>query len=474
MRQDAIYARQSVERADSLSIDGQLIRCRFEAAADAREYIDRGFSGKNTNRPAFQRMMDAVRAGEISRVIVYRLDRVSRSILDFARMMEVFEAQRVEFLSATEHFDTAQPMGRAMLNICIVFAQLERETIQARVLDTYTDRSRRGFYMGGRVPYGFSLGELVLEGVHTACYMPVEEEAEVLRYMFEAYAREKVTLGDTARLLADAGYRGREGRIWTAPRLSELLKNPIYCRSDEQIYRFFRAQGAEIVNPETDFIGRNGCYLFRGESANKRTNLRGTRLVLAPHEGMIESNIWLACRSKLLANRRAAAPVQGKSSWLCGKVRCAHCGRALTVARSKSAAGRYFVCPGKVNGCMGLPTIYADALEQAIEEPLLGRAAGLLAEETVELGAQNAQERLLEQMLDSIAERALEASGALLRALERRAEQTEAQLSALRAQERALRSRWEKLSTEEKQQIFGSMIEVAHVEAQTITLVWRF
>ena len=134
MRQDAIYARQSVERADSLSIDGQLIRCRFEAAADAREYIDRGFSGKNTNRPAFQRMMNAVRAGEIGRVIVYRLDRVSRSILDFARMMEVFEAQRVEFLSATEHFDTAQPMGRAMLNICIVFAQLERETIQARVL----------------------------------------------------------------------------------------------------------------------------------------------------------------------------------------------------------------------------------------------------------------------------------------------------------------------------------------------------
>ena len=123
---------------------------------------------------------------------------------------------------------------------------------------------------------------------------------------------------------------------------------------------------------------------------------------------------------------------------------------------------------------MGLPTIYADALEQAIEELLLGRAAGLLAEETVELGAQNAQERLLEQMLDSIAERALEASGALLRALERRAEQIEAQLSALRAQERALRSRWEKLSTEEKQQIFGSMIEVVHVEAQTITLVWRF
>ncbi|MBP3310605.1 MAG: recombinase family protein [Butyricicoccus sp.] len=480
MRQDAIYARQSVEREDSLSIEGQLARCRFEARDGAREYIDRGFSGKNTNRPAFQRMMADIRAGEIEKVIVYRLDRISRSILDFAQMMELFAEKQVEFLSSTEHFDTSAPMGRAMLNICIVFAQLERETIQARVLDTYADRSRRGFYMGGRVPYGFALGALTLDGVHTACYVPVEAEAAVLRRMFAAYAQGGTTLGDLARLLDGEGVRNRRGQAWSTPRLSELLKNPVYCRADERVYDFFRAQGAEIINPPADFIGRNGCYLFRGNSPNKRADLQGTRLVLAPHEGLVDSDIWLACRRRLLGNRRAAAPSQGTSSWLCGRARCAACGRALTVARSKSAAGRYFVCPGKGKGCAGLPTIYAAALEHAAEERLLERAAAILDGEPADPSALRAQETFLMQRLDTFAERSLEASDALLRALERRAAQTERQLAAVRAaQEEAARrmqplhSRWDVLTVGERGRIAAALMDAVQVEAQRVTIVWK-
>lgn len=90
-------------------------------------------------------MMNDIRAGKIKRVIVYKLDRISRSILDFANMMEVFQEYHVEFVSSTEKFDTSTPIGRAMLNICIVFAQLERETIQKRVTDAYYARNKRGF-----------------------------------------------------------------------------------------------------------------------------------------------------------------------------------------------------------------------------------------------------------------------------------------------------------------------------------------
>lgn len=478
MRQDAIYARQSVEREDSLSIEGQLARCRFEARDGAREYIDRGFSGKNTNRPAFRRMMDDIRAGEIGKVIVYRLDRISRSILDFAQMMELFAEKGVEFLSSTEHFDTSAPMGRAMLNICIVFAQLERETIQARVLDAYADRSRRGLYMGGRVPYGFALGARTLNGVHTACYVPVEPEAAVLRRMFAVYAQEGTTLGDLARLLDGEGIRSRSGQAWSTPRLSELLKNPIYCRADRQVYDFFRAQGAEVMNPAADFIGYNGCYLFRGDSPNKRADLRGTRLVLAPHEGLVDSGTWLACRRRLLAGRRVAAPSQGTSSWLCGRVRCAACGRALTVARSKSAAGRYFVCPGKGKGCAGLPTIYAAALERAVAGRLLERAAGMLG--NTDAGALRAQEAFLMQRLDTFAEKSLEASDALLRALEHSAAQTERQLAAVRAARadavrcmQPLRARWDALSTGEQGRIAAALTDSVQVEAQQLTIVWR-
>ena len=99
--------------------------------------------------------------------MVYKLDRISRSILDFANMMELFQQYNVEFVSSTEKFDTSIPMGRAMLNICIVFAQLERETIQKRVTDAYYSRSQRGFKMGGKAPYGFHTEPIKMDGINT-------------------------------------------------------------------------------------------------------------------------------------------------------------------------------------------------------------------------------------------------------------------------------------------------------------------
>ena len=161
---DALYARQSVEKVDSISIESQLEYCRHEARGNpCREYIDRGYSGKNTNRPAFEQLLADVRQGKVARVFAYKLDRISRSILDFANMMQLFQQHRVEFVSSTERFDTSTPIGRAMLHICIVFAQLERETIQKRVTDAYYSRCKKGLYMGGRVPYGFARQQTVLD-----------------------------------------------------------------------------------------------------------------------------------------------------------------------------------------------------------------------------------------------------------------------------------------------------------------------
>ena len=135
---DALYARQSVDKKDSISIESQIEFCKYETRGNPYEiYTDRGFSGKNINRPDFERMMTDVKSGKIRRVIVYKLDRISRSILDFSNMMEAFQQYHVEFVSSTEKFDTSTPIGRAMLNICIVFAQVERETIQTRVTDAY-------------------------------------------------------------------------------------------------------------------------------------------------------------------------------------------------------------------------------------------------------------------------------------------------------------------------------------------------
>lgn len=158
IREDCIYARQSVDRKDSISIESQIEFCKYELkGGNCRVFKDKGYSGKNTDRPEFQKLLGEIRKGKVRRVIVYKLDRISRSILDFATMMELFQEYDVEFVSSTEKFDTSTPMGRAMLNICIVFAQLERETIQKRVTDAYYSRCLKGFHMSGQAPYGYQL-----------------------------------------------------------------------------------------------------------------------------------------------------------------------------------------------------------------------------------------------------------------------------------------------------------------------------
>ena len=135
-RIDAVYARQSVDKKDSISIESQIEFCRHELRGGAaREYQDKGFSGKNTDRPQFQQLVRDIEAGLIARVVVYKLDRISRSILDFANMMQLFQKHNVEFVSGTEKFDTSTPMGRAMLNICIVFAQLEPCGTKAHIIN---------------------------------------------------------------------------------------------------------------------------------------------------------------------------------------------------------------------------------------------------------------------------------------------------------------------------------------------------
>ena len=220
-------------------------------------------------------MLTAIRKGEIKRVICYKLDRCSRSLLDFANMMEEFQQCSVEFVSCTEKFDTSTPMGRAMLSICIVFAQLERETIQQRVTDAYHSRSQKGFYMGGRLPYAFKLEPYTILGKKTSRYTPAPEEAEILRQIFLYYSDPQISVGDVITYLTTNGItnsRSRDGR-WTKSYITSIIKNPVYVKADIEIYQFFKSQGAIILNAPKDFTGTNGCYLF-SDRAERRKSLR--------------------------------------------------------------------------------------------------------------------------------------------------------------------------------------------------------
>ncbi len=196
-----------------------------------KDYQDRDYSGKNTDRPKFQELLADIRQGLIRRVVVYELDRISRSILDFATMMELFQQYNVEFVSSTEKFDTSTPMGRAVLNICIVFAQLEREAIQKRVTDAYYSRCQRGFHMSGAAPYGFKLEPTTIQGIRTKMMIPDPATANIARLMFEMYAEPSTSFGDIARYFAENNIL-IYGKELKRGFISQRLRNPIYAQAD--------------------------------------------------------------------------------------------------------------------------------------------------------------------------------------------------------------------------------------------------
>lgn len=498
-RINAIYVRQSVDRADSISIESQIEFCKYELKGSSfKVYRDKGYSGKNTARPQLQLLIDDIRKGEISTVIVYKLDRISRSILDFSNMMELFQQYQVEFVSSTEKFDTSTPMGRAMLNICIVFAQLERETIQKRVSDAYYSRSQKGFRMGGKPPYGFRLEETMIDGIHTKMLVEEPEEAENVRKIFRMYAEPEISYGAITRYFAGEGvlFYGKE---LMRSMLAQLLRNPVYVRADKDIYRFFKSQGADITAECEQFDGVHGCYLYQGRDSqkNKLQSLKGQMLVLAPHEGLVSSELWLQCRIKLFENKSNSANRKAVNTWLAGKVKCGKCGYAAMTMKSRSGKG-YLRCTKRLNNraCPGCGKMYTEDVENHVYQAMLDRLReeqrppGYTREhQNPEIGRLSGEVEELEEritaLVDSLAGAGETLSGYIRRKVEEldqlRQEKMK-ELLALSADsatpeqiERVVKyvGGWEKAAFEEKRFAVDRMIKAVRVSPGNIGIEWK-
>ena len=166
-RYDAIYAWQTVDKKDSVSIDTQIDECKSKCENKnlIRIYQDKGFSGKNTDRPDVQRLINDIEQGIIKKVVVYKLDRISRNITDFYKLYETMQEHKCDFVSKKESFDTISPQGKLMMNILAAFAQMERENTQIRIRDNYQYRIKQGSWASGKAPYGFINSEI--NGVKT-------------------------------------------------------------------------------------------------------------------------------------------------------------------------------------------------------------------------------------------------------------------------------------------------------------------
>lgn len=183
------------------------------------DYDDGGFSGGNMQRPALQRLMVDIEAGKVQIVVVYKIDRLSRSLADFARMVDVFDRYGVSFSAVTQQINSATSMGRLMLNVLLSFAQFEREVTSERIRDKFAASKAKGIWMGGPVPLGYVVQNrlLIIE----------PKEADIVRRVFTDYVEVRSTT-EMVKTYAEEGLTTRKGGPFTKPSLYRILRNRMY------------------------------------------------------------------------------------------------------------------------------------------------------------------------------------------------------------------------------------------------------
>lgn len=358
-RKIAIYARQSIDKPDSYSIETQVEACEDEIERQKKRskqsipkvhknevldlskfegqivtYTDPGYSGKNMKRPAFQKMMDAINNNEIKLIMVYKLDRISRSLKDFMDMWEIFEKHNVEFYSINENFDTTSTMGKAMLQIAMVFAQMERENTQMRVKDNYYKRTATdGRWAGGPAPYGF-VNAKTKDGIPTL--KVDEQEMEMVKYIFDEYAnRPNISLGQICKNLKKLGYRSKRANgAFDNVTLARMLQNPVYVKADEHLYTYFKLKKINFLNDKSAWDGTRSAHLVGKRSNNcnyrKYATLEEQSIYITNFEGVIDSLTFMRVADRLAQNQQIRS--NNKMSPLIefqGLIKCSKCGYAI-------------------------------------------------------------------------------------------------------------------------------------------------
>ena len=226
----AVYTRKSSEEGLEMefnSLEAQRESSEAYVASQRAEgwilvpdrYDDGGFSGGTLDRPALKRLLADIEAGKVDVVVVYKIDRLSRSLMDFSRLVEVFDRQQVTFVSVTQSFNTTTSMGRLTLNVLLSFAQFEREVIGERIRDKFAASRKRGIWMGGWAPLGYEVRERKL--------IVNETDAKLVRSIFQRF----VALGSMTKLareLITENVRNKYGKLIDKGILYKMLNNPVY------------------------------------------------------------------------------------------------------------------------------------------------------------------------------------------------------------------------------------------------------
>lgn len=343
----AVYSRKSRFTGKGESIENQIELCRryinlnYPNASEKNIFIyeDEGFSGGNTDRPQFKKMMDDASEKKFNVLICYRLDRISRNIGDFAKLIDRLGELGISFESIKEKFDTDSSLGRAMMYIASVFSQLERETIAERIRDNMHELAKTGRWLGGNTPTGYrsvQVQTITVDGKkRSSCMLKIEEsEMTAVKKIFEKFL-ESESLTAVETYMIQNHIKTRKGKDFSRFSIKGILRNPVYMIADSDAWEYLSVLGAEIFAEKLDFDGNCGVMAYnktlqKKGKTNKIRDIKEWIITTGRHKGVVSGKEWKQVQECLERNSvKAYRKPKNNTALLSGLLYCGDCGHYM-------------------------------------------------------------------------------------------------------------------------------------------------
>ena len=340
----ACYGRKSVFSDKSDSIDNQFRMCRehaelrYPGQVDSwMQYSDEDFSGANANRPDLKRLLSAVELGAVDVLVVYQLDRLSRNVRDFSNIYSLLDQKGVKFISVKESIDTSTPIGRAMMYVTVVFAQMERETTAARVIDNMQGLAKKGCWTGGMAPFGYERVRIDVDGKkHVTLKIDPEASARLL-WLYDRFIDSGKSVGALEIALRKEGVLSPRGCYFGSSQIHKHLTSPFAVEATKEIYDFFSSKGCRMDpgSPRELWGGSHGVMIYGRKTGGKHIHRRAPYehwiVALGYHKPFVPADKWLAVQERLSANVFRKT-MKYETPLLKGVVRC-KCGSLMMTNR---------------------------------------------------------------------------------------------------------------------------------------------
>lgn len=373
----AIYSRKSLVTHQGDSVENQVEMCKQYLQAkfgplEGQELVifeDEGFSAKNTDRPEFQRFLREQKRRPFDYLVCYRLDRISRNVSDFAGLIEALNRQHTAFLCIKEEFDTSKPMGKAMMYIASVFAQLERETIAERVRDNMMMLARSGQWLGGPPPLGFSMRRVSLPGAKQKTICVLEQDpgsAGLAKELFDQFL--------LSHSLAAVQHRLQPRLALSLAGIKQILQNPVYAAADQEARRYFVQRHAQVCFEQEECAPTKGLMAYNKRDYRVRSAPRLQKnhwiIALGSHHPVITGRDWVRVQA-LLERSTPAGHARNRYALLSGKLICGLCGGPMQAKRRSGKTLFDYICTNKLHRrCCSCQNLFGPVADSAVLQAL--------------------------------------------------------------------------------------------------------